>query len=114
LVQGGVSSTNTSFFSSVVERGIAAMQVILRSLFRSREGAVLLPFLHLPVDPSTHLFNRVSRRGFANAQCCGEGHDVKVRFHSTMYRYKFFSIVKGQSLFDHHQVRPLRILRGVW
>jgi hypothetical protein len=32
----------TSFFSSVVERGIAAMQVILRSLFRSREGAVLL------------------------------------------------------------------------
>jgi hypothetical protein len=37
-------STNTSFFSSVVERGIAAMQVILRSLFRSREGAVLLLF----------------------------------------------------------------------
>jgi hypothetical protein len=34
----------TSFFSSVVERGIAAMQVILRSLFRSREGAVLLLF----------------------------------------------------------------------
>jgi hypothetical protein len=34
--------TNTSFFSSVVERGIAAMQLILRSLFRSREGAVLL------------------------------------------------------------------------
>jgi hypothetical protein len=32
----------TSFFSSVAERGIAAMQVILRSLFRSREGAVLL------------------------------------------------------------------------
>jgi hypothetical protein len=28
----------------VVERGIAAMQVILRSLFRSREEAVLLPF----------------------------------------------------------------------
>jgi hypothetical protein len=35
----------TSFFSSVVERGIAAMQVILRSLFRSREGAVLLLFV---------------------------------------------------------------------
>jgi hypothetical protein len=34
----------TSFFSSVVERGIAAMQVILRSLFRSREGADLLLF----------------------------------------------------------------------
>jgi hypothetical protein len=34
-----------SFFSSVVERGIAAMQVILRSLFRSREGAVLLLFV---------------------------------------------------------------------
>jgi hypothetical protein len=29
----------SSFFSSVVERGIAAMQVILRSLFRSREEA---------------------------------------------------------------------------
>jgi hypothetical protein len=36
-----------SFFSSVVERGIAEMQIILRSLFRSREGAVLLHFLSL-------------------------------------------------------------------
>ena len=31
----------------MVERGIAATQVILRSLFRSREGAVLLRFAWL-------------------------------------------------------------------
>jgi hypothetical protein len=36
-----------SFLSSVVERGIAAMQVILRSMFRIREGAVLLSILSL-------------------------------------------------------------------
>jgi hypothetical protein len=41
-----------SFFSSVVERGIAAMQAILRSLFRSREGAVLLPNLGLSQSQS--------------------------------------------------------------
>jgi hypothetical protein len=36
----------------VVERGIAAMQAILRSLFRSREGAVLLPNLGLSQSQS--------------------------------------------------------------
>jgi hypothetical protein len=40
------TSPMSSFFSSVVERGIAAMQVILRSLFRSREGADSFAFVH--------------------------------------------------------------------
>jgi hypothetical protein len=48
-----------SFFSSVVERGIAEMQIILRSLFRSREGAVLLHFLSLYLITARSIYSYI-------------------------------------------------------
>ncbi len=56
-----------SFFSSVVERGIAALQIILRSLFRSREGADF--FCLISVLPDIRLFI------FAFCTCSGKLHE---------------------------------------
>jgi hypothetical protein len=86
-----VSSTSTSFFSSVVERGIAAMQVILRSLFRSREGAVLLPFLHSSTDRPLHLPNKHSAEAIRRRSntCFGKGRDAEGP--GATFNAKFFS-----------------------
>lgn len=91
----------SSFFSSVVERGIAAMQVILRSLFRSREGAVLLLLLLLSTCPRMSLepftFHTHTATSGTQLNFCPWKEPAKTQSHGHFTKFSHVAIAAGVS-----------------